>query len=98
MTSQEPTPVRIVKYGFFALVGLAVGAWIARRNGRGSDTSSSCTDTTGQHAPDAGSPAGQRGETWGTGTPTGAASGGAHQRAEEPNRTGAERSYSDPSS
>ena len=92
MTSQEPKPVRFVKYGFFALVGLAVGTLIARRNGSGSDTSSSFTDTTGQHAPDAGSPAGQRGETWGTGTPTGAAGGAA------PNRTGAERSYSDPSS
>jgi hypothetical protein len=91
MTSQEPRPVRFVKYGFFALVGLAVGALIARRNGSGSDTSSSFTGTTGQHAPDAGSPAGQRGETWGTGTPTGTAGGGA------PNRTGAERSYSDPS-
>jgi BON domain len=88
MTSQEPKPVRFVKYGFFALVGLAVGTLIARRNGSGSDTSSSFTGTTGQHAPDADSPAGQRGETWGTGTPTGAG----------PNRTGAERSYSDPSS
>src|SRR5918997_1876480 len=92
MTSQEPRPVRFVKYGFFALVGLAVGTLIARRNGSGSDTSSSFTGTTGQHAPDAGSHAGQRGETWGTGTPTGAAGGGG------PNRTGAERSYSDPSS
>ena len=95
VTSQEPRPIRFVKYGFFALIGLAVGTLIARRNGSGSDTSSSFTGTTGQHAPDAGSPAGQRGETWGTGTPAG---GGAHQRAEEPNRTGAERSYSDPSS
>jgi hypothetical protein len=98
VTSQEPSPLRFAKYGFFALVGLAVGTLIARRNGSGSDTSSSFTDATGQHAPDAGSPAGQRGETWGTGTPTGAAGGGAHQRAEDPNRTGAERSYSDPSS
>jgi hypothetical protein len=81
MTSREPTTIRFAKYGFFALVGLAVGTLIARRN------------TTGQHAPDAGSPAGQRGETWGTGT----AGAGTHQRPEEPNRTGAERSYSDPS-
>ena len=96
MTSQEPRPLRFVKYGFFALIGLAVGTLIARRNGGGgSDTSSSFTGTTGQHAPDAGSPAGQRGETWGTGTPTG---GATHQRSEEDNRTGAERSYSDPSS
>jgi hypothetical protein len=99
-SSQEPTSARLVKYGFFALAGFAVGALIARRNGSGPDTSSSFTDTTGQHAPDAGSPAGQRGETWGTGTPTGTAGGAAeaHQRTEDPNRTGAERSYSDPSS
>ena len=84
---QEPKGLRFLKYGFFALAGLAIGSFIARRKGA-SDTSS-FTDTTGQHAPEAGSPAGQRGETWGTGTP--------HQRPEEPNRTGAERSYSDPS-
>jgi hypothetical protein len=102
MSSREPAGVRFLKYGFFALVGLAVGALISRlrSNGGASDTSSSFTGTTGQHSPDAGSPAGQRGETWGTGTPTGTAGGGAgtHQRPEESNRTGAERSYSDPSS
>jgi hypothetical protein len=100
MSPQEPRALRFLKYGFFALVGLAVGTLIARRNGNGSDTSSSFTGATGQHAPDAGSPAGQRGETWGTGTPAGTAGGGAgvHQRTEDPNRTGAERSYSDPSS
>jgi hypothetical protein len=77
--SQEPRGLRFLKYGFFALVGLAVGTAIARfgRNGGASDASSSFTGTTGQ-----------RGETWGTGTPT---TGGA-------NRTGSERSYSDPSS
>src|SRR5215210_7740651 len=90
MTSREPTPIRYAKYGFFALIGLAVGTLIARRNGSGPDTSSSFTDTTGQHAPDAGSPAGQRGETWGTGTPTGTAGGDS--------RTDSERSYSEPSS
>jgi hypothetical protein len=102
VSSREPAGVRFLKYGFFALVGLAVGAWISRfrSNGGASDASSSFTDTTGQRSPDAGSPAGQRGETWGTGTPTGTAGGGAetHQRTEESNRTGAERSYSDPSS
>jgi hypothetical protein len=102
MSSREPAGVRFLKYGFFALVGLAVGALISRlrSNGGASDTSSSFTGTTGQHSPDAGSPAGQRGETWGTGTPTGTAGGGVgtHQRTEESNRTGAERSYSDPSS
>jgi len=101
VSPQEPRALRFLKYGFFALAGLAVGAIIARKNSdNGSGTPSSFTGTTGQHAPDAGSPAGQRGETWGTGTPAGTAGGGAggHQRTEDPNRTGAERSYSDPSS
>ncbi len=80
-------------------MGLAVGAAIARsRSGDSQGESSSYTGTTGHHAPDAGSPAGQRGETWGSGTPTGTAGGGGHQRPEDPNRTGAERDYSDPSS
>jgi hypothetical protein len=92
ISPQEPRALRLLKYGFFALVGLAVGTLIARRNGDGSATSSSFTGETGQHAPDGG-------ETWGTGTPTGSAGGvGAYQRTEDPNRTGAERSYSDPSS
>ena len=97
-SSREPIGLRFLNYGFFALAGLAVGALIAR-SGRDGDTSSSFTGATGQHSPDAGSPAGQRGETWGSGTPIGTASGGAgtHQRPEDPNRTGAERDYSDPS-
>jgi hypothetical protein len=98
MRSREPRSARFVKYGFFALAGLAVGALISRS--RSEDGSgASFTGTTGQHAPDAGSPAGQRGETWGSGTPAGTAGGGAgaHQRPEDANRTGAERGYSDPS-
>jgi BON domain len=88
MSSQEPKGLRFLKYGFFALVGLAVGTLIARsgRNGGASDTSS-FTGTTEQ-----------RGETWGTETPTTGATTETHQRPEDPNRTGAERSYSDPSS
>ncbi|MDQ4126742.1 MAG: BON domain-containing protein [Actinomycetota bacterium] len=105
MSSREPAGGRFLKYGFFALLGLAVGAAIARSRGGGApDASSSFTGTTGQHSPDPGSPAGQRGQTWGTGTPTGTAGGGgaasdpaAPQRPEDPNRTGAERDYSDPS-
>jgi hypothetical protein len=89
MSSREPKAARFVKYGFFALAGLAVGALISRSSRNGSTSDSSFTGTTGQHSPDAGSPAGQRGETWGSGT---------HQRAEDPNRTGAERDYSDPAS
>lgn len=71
-SSQEPTGLRFLKYGFFALAGLAVGAAIARlgRNGGA--------------------------QTWGTGTPGGTTD--ANQAPEDPNRTGSERSYSDPSS
>jgi len=100
MSSKEPAASRFLKYGFFALAGLAIGAILARSKG-GDDASSSFTGTTGQHTPDPASPAGQRGETWGSGTPTGTAGGGggaAHQRSEDPNRTGSERDYSDPSS
>ncbi len=89
MSSQEPRGFRFMKYGFFALVGLAVGALISRsrRNGGISDAASSFTGTSGGS-----------GETWGSGTPAGASPAGTHQRTEDPNRTGAERSYSDPSS
>ena len=107
--SRGPGGGRLFKYGFFALLGLAVGAAIARsRSGDASGASSSFTGTTGHHSPDAGSPAGQRGETWGSGTPTGTAGGAgaaggasdpsAPQNPEAPNRTGAERGYSDPGS
>jgi BON domain len=98
-SSREPRKLRFLKYGFFALAGLAIGALISR-SGRDGDASSSYTGTTGQDSPDAGSPAGQRGETWGSGTPTETAGGGAgtHQRPEDANRTGPERDYSDPSS
>lgn len=95
MSSKEPAPSRFLKYGLFALAGLALGALLSRS--RGDSGSSSFTDTTGQHTPDPGSPAGARGETWGSGTATGT-SGGAHQSPGDPNRTGAERDYSDPTS
>ncbi len=88
LSSREPAGLRFLKYGFFALVGLAVGALISRsgRNGGTSDATSSFPGTTGGP-----------GETWGSGTPTGASPAGTHQRTEDPNRTGAERAYSDPS-
>jgi len=93
MSAQQSRKSRYFKYAFFALIGLAIGAAIARsRKGGTSDESSSFTGTTGHHAPDADSPAGQRGETWGSGTPTGTAGGGGQQSA-----TDAERDYSDPS-
>ena len=99
MSSQEPKKSRYLKYGFFVLLGLAVGAAIARsKKGETSGESSSYTGTTGPHAPDPGSPAGQRGQTWGSGTPTGTAGGGGQQGPGGANRTGAERDYSDPSS
>ena len=99
MSSQEPKKSRYLKYGFFFLLGLAVGAAIARsKKGETSGESSSYTGTTGPHAPDPGSPAGQRGQTWGSGTPTGTAGGGGQQGPGDANRTGAERDYSDPSS
>jgi hypothetical protein len=100
---KEPALSRFFKYGLFALAGLAIGSILARSRSQ-DDSSSSFTGTTGQHTPDPASPAGQRGETWGSGTPTGTAGGGneasepaAPQRPEDPNRTGAEREYSDPS-
>ena len=93
MSAQQSRRSRYFMYGLYTLIGLAVGAAIARSRDRGaSDASSSYTDTTGHHAPDAGSPAGQRGETWGSGTPTGTAGGGGSGAS-----TGAERDYSDPS-
>src|SRR5918994_5983279 len=77
MSSREPRKSRYLKYGFFILLGLAVGAAIARsKKDETSDESSSYTGTTGPHAPDPESPAGQRGQTWGSGTPTGTAGGG----------------------
>src|SRR5919107_6222938 len=99
MSSQEPKKSRYLKYGFFVLLGLAVGAAIARsKKGETSEESSSYSGTTGPHAPDPGSPAGERGQTWGSGTPVGTAGGGGQQGPGGANRTGAERDYSDPSS
>jgi hypothetical protein len=99
MSSQEPKKTRYLKYGFFILIGLAIGAAIARsKKGESSDESSSYTGTTGPHTPDPGSPAGERGQTWGSGTPTGTAGGGGQQSPGGANRTGADREYSDPSS
>ncbi len=84
--SREPRAARYVKYGFFALAGLAIGAVLSRFGSR-DDTSSSFTGTTGD-------------QTWGTGT-AGQTDVGTvpseHQSPEDPNRTGPERGYSDPS-
>jgi hypothetical protein len=94
MSAQQSRKSRYFKYAIFTLIGLAIGAALARsrKDGESSGGSTSFTGTTGPHAPSPDSPAGQRGETWGSGTPTGTAGGGA------PQGTGAERDYSDPSS
>ena len=94
MSAQQSRRSRYFKYAIFTLVGLALGAALARsrKDNETSGGSSSFTGSTGSHAPDPGSPAGQRGETWGSGTPLDNAGGGA------PQATGAERDYSDPSS
>ncbi len=99
MSAQESRKSRYFKYAIFTLIGLAIGAAIARsKKGDTSEESSSYTGTTGPHAPDPGSPAGERGQTWGSGTPVGTAGGGGQQSPGGANRTGAERDYSDPSS
>ncbi|MEW6638015.1 MAG: BON domain-containing protein [Actinomycetota bacterium] len=91
LSSQEPTGARLFKYAVFALAGFAVGAALARAKGGTSSESSSFTGGTGQHSPAPGSPAAERGQTWGTGTPVGTAGGGAG------GDTGADRAHSDPS-
>ena len=83
LSSSEPTGSRLLKYGLFALGGFAIGALVARASG-GEDSSS--TDPAAE----------RRGETWGSGTPSGTAQ--QFQKPEDTNRTGAEREYSDPSS
>lgn len=87
----ESGGARYIKYGLFAIIGFTAGALLARSREDGA--SSSYTGTTGHHAPDAGSPAGQRGQTWGTGSPLGAA-GGAGSAAEAPPQ-GPERARSE---
>ena len=113
--SGQPASARFVRYALFAAAGFAIGALVARSGGKGG-AESSFTGGTGHDQPDPGSPAGRRGETWGSGTPLGTSGpeGGSgqamrepgppgppppppHQRPEDPNRTGHERGYSDPS-
>ncbi len=86
--SSEPTGSRLLKYGIFALGGFAIGALVARSSG-GSEGASS--------------PAGAQGGSTSGGGQQGIRieSGVAEpplQKPEDPNRTGAERDYSDPSS
>ena len=102
LSSSEPSGSRFLKYGLFALGGFAIGALVARSGG--GDSSS---EGTGQYNSDAGSPAERRGETWGSGTPTGSGQGTTPesgvaqpplQKPEDENSTGSDRDYSDPSS
>ena len=89
LTPKEPATTRFLKYGFFAFAGFAVGALVARSGEK-----------------EVSSPGAA--ETWGSETPLGTPSGSGAtdavsdparpQRPEDPNRTGAEREYSDPSS
>ena len=92
MSAQQSRKSRYFKYAIFTLIGLAIGAAIARsrKDSGTSGESSSFTGTDRPSCPRGGEPAGQRGETWGSGTPTGTAGGG-------PQATGADRDYSDPS-
>ena len=82
LSSREPRAARYVKYGFFALAGLALGAVLSRFGSRDTGT------------------AGQQDQTWGSGSAGQTDVGtvpGEHQSPEDPNRTGPERGYSDPS-
>lgn len=83
LSASEPTGSRLLKYGLFAFGGFAIGALVARASG---GENSSSTDPAAE----------RRGETWGSGTPSGTAQ--PFQKPEDTNRTGAEREYSDPSS
>lgn len=75
MSGREPRRSRYLKYAFFAAIGVGIGA-LLRRSGGNDGASSSYTGATGHHSPDPGSPAGQRGQTWGSGTVAGTAGGG----------------------
>jgi hypothetical protein len=112
VTPGEPRSVRWAKYGLFAIIGFAAGALLARAGSKDEGGGQSeDSGGTGPHTASPDSPAGQRGETWGSGTPLGSTGGAASgtdaapgstptnpQRPEDPDRTGAEREYSDPSS
>jgi hypothetical protein len=95
LSAQEPRSSRFLKYGVFALIGFAVGALVARSGSGGNGSSGG----TGHHTPDPDSPAGRRGETWGSGTPLGGSGvGTAQQSPSDASGTGTERGHSDPSS
>lgn len=86
LKSQRAGGSRFLKFGLLALAGLGIGALIARVSG---GQGSSSTDTTGPHHPQPGSPAAERGETAGSGTPV----SGTTSASDD-----ADRAKSDPSS
>lgn len=112
-SSSEPRSTRYVKYAVFAVAGFAVGSMLGRAGGSGqqSGTSSSFSGGTGQHSPESGSPAAERGQTWGSGSSVGSSSSGnsgssasgpsrpgGYQAPGDPNEIGADRDFSDPNS
>jgi hypothetical protein len=102
LSSSEPKSTRYLKYGLFAVAGLAVGSLLGRVGGSQGGTSSSFSEGTGMHNPESGSPAGQRGQTWGSGSQVGTAGGASgaanYQAPGDANTIGADRDFSDPAS
>lgn len=85
LKSQRAGGSRFLKFGLLALAGLGIGALIARVSG----SRDSSSDTAGPHHPQPGSPAAERGETAGSGTPV----SGTTSASDD-----ADRAKSDPSS
>ena len=79
--SGKPSRRRYLTYGLVALAGFVAGALLAR-SGKNDSASSSFTGTTGTHTPEPGSPAAERGQTWGSGTAL-SGSGGTEQVSPE---------------
>ena len=103
LQSNEPKSARYLKYALFAAAGFALGSFLSRLGAEGQDgTSSSFTGGTGLHEPEPGSPAAERGQTWGSGSTLGGAGGASdganYQTPGEANRVGEDREYSDPAS
>ena len=88
LSSSEPAGPRLLKYGLFALAGFTIGALVARSAG-GSEDSSSSAESTLQQSSDGADRQGTQPESGIAEAPL--------QMPEDPNRTGAERGYSDPS-
>jgi len=80
--SGKPSRRRYLTYGLVALAGFAVGALLAR-SGKDDSATSSYTGTTGSHTPEPGSPAAERGQTWGSGTALGHEQAGTDAVGEE---------------